>query len=380
MKKILVLIIAITIISCNEEVKQTGSLQELKSQKTLLVGKIDSLTTLLKSVENEILLLDPNSRLPIITTIPVKNKTFKHYVEIQGVVAADKNIDIRPELGGTITNIFVKEGQRVSAGQTLMQLDDSAIKNSIAELNTQLSLAKTTFERQERLWNQKIGSEMQYLQAKAQLEGLQNSLATLNTQAKKMKVIAPFSGVVDEIFPKKGELTSPQVSVVRLMNLDKIYVEADVTESFLPVIKIGTEAVLNFSSINKEVVASVSQIGNFINPDNRSFKTRIDLNNTDHSIKPNLLADLKILDFQKDGIVIPSNLVQQDQNGRDYVFSVEIVNDENRVVKKLISIEKEYNHEVFIIDGLIADDVLIDEGARLVKTGDIVKINNKLTN
>lgn len=378
MKKIFILIAIITVsISCGEEPQQNSSLQELNNQKINLVNQIDSLSKELKTVEGQLTLLDPTKRLPVVTTLPIKNDIFKHYIEIQGVVQADKNIGIIPEMGGTVTRILVKEGQRVSAGQTLIQLDDVVIKNSIAELNTQLSLAKTTFDRQERLWEQKIGSEMQYLQAKAQLESLQNNLASLNTQANKMRVTAPFSGIVDEIFPKKGELVGPQMPVVRLMNLDNVYVEADVTESYLPVVKIGTEAVLNFSSINKEVVSTISQIGNFINPDNRSFKTRINIKNSDHTIKPNLLADLKILDFKKEGLIIPSNLVQQDQNGNDYVFTLQSEDNEKSVVKKLITIEKSYNQEVFVSEGLAETDELINEGARLVKAGDIVKINNK---
>ena len=377
MKKILVLIAVITVLfSCAEEVKQSSSLQELNNQKIDLVSKIDSLTKELKTVESQITLVDPTKRLPIVTTLPVKNDVFKHFIEIQGVVKADKNIGIIPEMGGTVTRILVKEGQRVSAGQTLIQLDDAVTRNSIAELNTQLSLAQTTFDRQGRLWEQKIGSEMQFLQAKAQLESLQNNLASLNTQAKKMRVIAPFSGIVDEIFPKKGELTSPQFPVVRLMNLDNVYVEADVTETYLPVVKIGTEAVLFFSSINKEVVSKISQIGNFINPDNRSFKTRINIKNSDNTIKPNLLADLKILDFEKTGLIIPTNLVQQDQKGNDYVFTIKSENNENIVVKNLISIEKSYGQEVFVSVGLTETDALINEGARLVKAGDVVKINN----
>ena len=353
MKNILVLITVITVLfSCAKEIKQSSSLQELNNQKIDLVSKIDSLTKELKTVESQLTLLDPTKRLPIVTTLPIKNDVFKHFIEIQGVVKADKNIGIIPEMGGTVTHILVKEGQRVSAGQTLVQLDDAVIRNSIAELNTQLSLAQTTFDRQERLWEQKIGSEMQYLQAKAQLESLQNNLASLNTQAKKMRVTATFSGIVDEIFPKRGELTSPQTPVVRLMNLDNVYVEADVTETYLPVVKIGTEAILNFSSINKEVVSTISQIGNFINPDNRSFKTRINIKNSDHTIKPNLLADLKILDFKKTGLIIPTNLVQQDQKGNDYVFTIKSENNENIVVKNLISIEKSYGQEVFVSEGL----------------------------
>lgn len=375
MKNIALLFIAATfLISCGEEIEKT-SISELNSQKNTLLNQIDSLNQQLKIVEDKLSKLDTTRKLHVVTVLPVKNEIFKHYIEIQGVVQADKNIEIRPEMGGTVTAIYVKEGQKVAAGQTLIQLDDSAIKNSIAELTTQLNLAKTTFDRQKRLWDQKIGSEMQFLQAKAQKEGLENNLASLKTQAKKMKVIAPFSGIVDEVFPRIGELTSPQTPTVRLLNLDNVYIEADVTETYLPVVKIGTETILNFPSIGKEVESKISQIGNYINPDNRSFKARINIPNKDNTIKPNLLADLKIVDFKQEGLVIPSTLVQKDQKGNDYVFTLKTENNENVVIKKLITISKEYNNEVFITEGLEATDTLIDKGARIVKAGDFVKIN-----
>jgi multidrug efflux pump subunit AcrA (membrane-fusion protein) len=179
MKKIAFLIIVATLaISCGKEAKKS-SLEELNAQKTTLTTKIDSLNTLLKSVETEISKLGLDKNIQTITALPVKNDVFKHFLEIQGVAKANKNIEISPEIGGTVTAILVKEGQKVQAGQLLIQLDDASVKNSINELNTQLSLAKTTFERQERLWNQKIGSEMQYLQAKAQKESLENNLSSL---------------------------------------------------------------------------------------------------------------------------------------------------------------------------------------------------------
>ncbi len=374
MKNILLLFIAFAItISCGKEIKN-GSLEELNTKKTTIVSKIDSLNKELKLLDQEIIKLDESVKLHLVTVLPVKNDIFKHFIEIQGVVQTDKNIEIKPELGGVIRSIYVKEGQKVYSGQTLVQLDDSSIRNNIAELDTQINLAKTTFERQERLWKQKIGSEMQYLQAKAQKESLENNLATLRTQARKMKIIAPFSGIVDEIFPKNGELTSPQSPVIRLINLDKVYVEADVTETYLTVVKNGTEASIFFPSIDKKIDSKISQISNYINPDNRSFKVKINIPNKDQHIKPNLLADLKILDFKAEGLIIPSTLVQQDQKGNNYVYTLETKANEKVVVKKLISVANEYKNEIFVSDGLDAKDTLVNAGARLVKAGDIVKI------
>lgn len=377
MKKITFLFIAaILAISCGDNVKNS-SLEELNAKKTILITKIDSLNTALKSVEEEISKLDSTKNLQTVTVVPVKNEVFKHFLEIQGVAKANKNIEISPELGGTVTAILVREGQKVQSGQLLIQLDDSSIKNSMNELNTQLSLAKTTFERQERLWNQKIGSEMQYLQAKSQKESLENNLSSLRTQARKMRITAPFNGIVDEIFPRLGELTNPQMPAVRLLNLDNVYVEAEVTETFLPIIKEGTETEVHFASINKDINSKISQVGNFINPANRSFKIRINIDNKDQSIKPNLLADIKIVDFEKKGIIIPASLVQQDQNGKDYVFTIVTENNTQKVIKNLITVANEYNHEVYVSNGLKETDTLVNAGARFVKEGDQIKISKE---
>jgi RND family efflux transporter MFP subunit len=371
----LLFLLAAILISCGKDKVASTSLEQLNSQKNAILQSIDSLNKELKVIEQQMVKLDTAHRHAIVTVLPVKFDVFKHFVETQGVVKADKNIEIRPEMGGTVETILVKEGQKVYAGQVLVQLDDASIKNSINELKIQLDLAKTTFERQQRLWNQKIGSEMQYLQAKTQKESIEKSIASLQTQAKKMQITAPFAGIVDEIFPKKGELTSPQTAVVRLLNLDVVYVEADITETYLPIIKKNTEVLASFPSINKEIEAKITHVGSFINPDNRSFKVRITIPNPDGTIKPNLMANLKILDFKEEGIQIPNHLVQQDQTGKDFVYIVKNVNGEHIVAKNNIDVVKEYNKTVFVGDGLSKLDTLINLGARLVKTGDIVEIS-----
>ncbi len=374
MKKIILYILFIaTVVSCNKK-QELSSLNDLKNKKASIEKQMDSLNKILKDLDQKISKLDTDSRQLIVTTITPKKENFKHFIELQGVVKADKNIEIRPELGGTITNIYVKEGQRVKSGQVLMQLDDSSIQDNIAKINTQLNLAKTTFERQKRLWAQKIGSEMQFLQAKTQYESLEKNKSALLTQAGKMKIKAPFSGIIDDIFPKKGELASPQLPVARLVNLDQVYVEADVTETYLPFIKTGNEVIVKFSSINKEVKSKISQVGNVINPNNRSFKTKIQVNNKDRLIKPNLLADIQIVDFQKEGIIIPSNLIQKDKEGNSFVFVVKNEDGVNKAHKNIIKIANEYNHQSLIAEGLNKDDLLINKGSLIVKNGDLIEI------
>ena len=277
-------------------------------------------------------------------------------------------------MGGTVTALLVKEGDAVSKGQILATLDSEVIDNSVLQLETQLALATTTFERQARLWEQNIGSEIQYLQAKAQKEGLENSMKSLKAQARKMKIIAPFSGIIDQVFAKTGELTSSQMPFLRLVNLSTVYVESEVTETYLKAIKKGTEVLLNFRSIGTSAKASISQVGNFINPNNRSFKTRIDLENPNNELKANLLADIKINDFKATGIVIPSRLVQKDSNDKAFVYTIEPNGSNHKVVKTYITETMNYNNLSFISEGLLSTSILVDKGARLINTDEDVKL------
>ncbi len=361
--------------SCKKNDDQiAGSLEELQEQKTSVIKQIDSLNNILRDIEINISKKDSKSNYQIVSVISPIKEDFSHYIEIQGVVKADKNIEIRPEIGGTIQNIYVEEGQKVKKGQVLIQLDDSSIQDNIAELNTQLNLAKTTYERQQRLWDQKIGSEMQYLQAKTQFESLENNKTTLGNQAAKMKIKAPFSGIIDEIYPRNGELVSSQLAVIRLVNLDKVYLEADVTETFLPYIKKGNEALISFPSLNIEIKSEIAQVGNVINPNNRSFKTKINIKNENNLIKPNLLANIKIKDFSQNGIILPTSLIQKDKNGNSFIYIIHKKDTDYMVSKKIIQVANEYNQESLIVEGIKVNDTIINQGSRIVKDGELVKI------
>ncbi len=371
---IYILIIVVLFTSCSDKANTSLDLTKLTSKRDILKKQLDSINNELKNTEAAIAKLDTTKKLLIVTTINPKLQDFKHYINVQGTVKADKSIELQPEMGGTITKIYVSEGQRVRKGQTLAQFDASIINSNIAQVQTQLNLATTTFERQERLWKQKIGSEMQFLQAKANRESLESNLKSLQSQARKMKVVAPFSGTIDEVFAKTGELASPQMPFLRIINLNKVYIESDITETYLKDIKKGTEVVVNFSSLGKEMSSKISQVGSFINPNNRSFKARVDINNKDNELKANLLADIKINDFKANGIVLPSYILQKDSKGNQFVYTLKNENDSNLVVKTLVNVAKEYNDEAYISEGLSVDDLIIDKGSRLVKSNDVVKL------
>lgn len=374
-KALLIIAISLSFLSCkNEEAPQTP-LSELKSEKDLILKKMDSLSLRLNKIEENINLLDKTKKLQKVTLLTAKDTLFKHYISLQGTVVSDRNLILHPEMGGTITKILVSEGQRVRAGQRLVQFDNQSVLDQMNEIQTQLDLATTTYERQKRLWDQKIGSEIQFLQTKNQKESLEKTLKSLQTQLGKMTLRAPYSGVIDEIFAKKGAMTSMQSPILRLVNLSKIYVETEVPEAYLKSIKKGTPVIVHFDALGKEIQSKIAEVGNYINPENRSFKIKINVPNSSSNIKPNLLAELKINDFSQKGIVIPKQVIQVNQKEEEFIYT--ITRDslaKTRVRKILLTPLKEYNNEVLIDTDLKDGDEIVYEGGKFIKDGDEVLI------
>lgn len=373
-KNLIIIILIGVLISCQNSNKESNSIKELKNEKETLIRQIDSLGKRLSSVESKISKFSSVDQLTNVTAIQLEEKEFRHYLEVQGIIKADQSVEIYPERNGTVKKIYVSEGDKVSKGQTLLKIDSSVIEASIAELKTQLDLAVTTFNRQERLWRKKIGSEIEFLNAKAKKEGLENSLKSLRAQADKLQISSPFDGKVDEIFLKQGGVANPMVKAIRIINLDKVHVEIEVTESYLKYIKIGSIVELFFPSVNKNLSAKVNQIGNYINPENRSFKVRVDIENKDNTLKANLLADVKINDFEKIGIVIPNDLIQKDGSGKLFVYTLNKNSGSYIVEKTVIHQERSYNNESLISKGLTVGSILVDKGSRLVSVGEKVLI------
>lgn len=378
--RILILTIAASLFfACapKEETTTDNSLSGLKAQRTQLQKEINGLNKQISDLDISIAKLDTAKRLALVTTLPVMEKQFDHFFEVQGIIEADKNVILYPEMGGTVRQISVREGQKVSKGEILVSLDTELIELQIKELQTNLELATTTFERQKRLWDQKIGSEMQFLQAKAQKESLETSVATLKAQLRKNRIVAPFSGIVDEIWPKIGELTSPASPVIRLVNLDKIYLSADVSESYIATVKKGTVVEVNFPAYDITVPAKVKMVGNFINPGNRTFKVTVDVENRDNMIKPNLMGYLKIRDFSVDsGIVVPQRLIQEDPNGNNFIYTVKNSKKKTTAYRKPVKVGPTYKKETLIISGITTGAILVDKGSRSIKNDQTVLVEN----
>lgn len=364
-----------------EEVIESGDLSEIRQKKSELGAKQSELTTQIDMLDEAINELDKNRRLDLVTTLTIEDTLFKHYTEVQGNVATDENIIIYPEFSGVLTNIQVEEGQSVNRGQTLALIDDGGLSSELAQLEARAALAKTTFERQERLWKQNIGSEMQFLEAKTNFEATQRSLDQLKSQLAKTVVKAPFSGIIDEVISDEGEVVNPgQNQLFRLVNLNNMYIDAAVPENYLNTIQKGTGVLVEINSLNTELEGEVSQVSNNINPGNRTFRVRVAIPNENGRIKPNQIATVKLNDYTaEDAIVIPENAILKNALDENIVYVLEKTNEDSTGIARKTLVETGYvtNNHIEITSGLETGDVLIIEGARNLRDGQEVKIENE---
>lgn len=361
---------------------------DLPGKQALLKEKqkeLREVEKLIAQLESEINTLDPNSKKEapktLVTTDKVQVKDFERYVDIQSNVQSDDVVMASSETGGRLTKVTVDEGAYVKRGQLIATVDLETIDKQIDELNTALSLASDVYERQKRLWDQNIGSEIQYLQAKNNKERLEKSLETARFQLTKGNVYAPITGVVDMVFLKTGEMSAPGTPIVQILNTGKVKVVADVPEKFLKSVRKGQLVKMRFPALDRETEARVSLVGSSINPANRTFKVEVDIPNRDGLLKPNLLASMAIEDFAQDNaVVIPLDNVQQEVGGKSYVF-VQEENEEGQSVAKKIYVKtgESYNGEIIITEGLKGGEALIIKGARGLANNELIQVQTSTT-
>lgn len=362
-----------------DDVIKSGDIKAIKAKRADLNQQQRDIKSDLEKLDHYISSQEKQDRPVLITTEVLKDTLFKHYVEVQGNVDTDQNLVLNGEFSGVLTEVYVKEGQQVTKGQRLAKIDDGGLSSQVAQQETQLALAKTTFERQERLWNQNIGSEIQYLQAKTNYEAAQNAVNQMRSQLAKTIITAPFSGIVDDVIADPGQLIVPgQTPVIRLVNLSKMYVKASVPETYLTNIKKGSQVIVNLSSIQEEFVGTVSQVSNFINPANRSFEIQVDIPNKSGMVKPNLIATVKVNDYQADeAIVIPENILQENSVGDMIAYVYKPVNDTIGEAKRIVvETGRSYGNRVEIASGLKKGDTIIVEGSKNLREGQKVIIKN----
>ena len=378
MKKIiLIATIFALLFSCGKKEENTN-IDSLIASKNLvsIKAKRAELQTQLTKLDNAITELDiKNTEEALVSVETVIDTVFSHYLEIQGNVNTKENLIIYPQFAGILNTVNVIAGQKVSKGQVLGTIDDGGLSQQLGQLENQLALAKTTFERQKRLWDQKIGSEIQYLQAQTNMVSQQKAVSQMKAQMAKTRIIAPFNGVIDELIAERGQVVGPGQGLMRIINLNNMFVSTTVPESYIGKLKVGTEVSVYLASLGKSFKGKIRQVGNNINPNNRSFGIEVSVPNTDNLLRPNQVAKLKITDYTSvKAVVVPSNVIQEDADGNQFVFEISSVKDKTGIAKKvMVKVGKTSDNFTEILSGLEPKTLLVGDGVKTVSEG--MKLN-----
>lgn len=370
---IFILSVVTVLVSCS---KSGGDkLSEKRAELTKLQAEEKTISASIKKLQAELEILDPKKdveKVISVTVSPIATQNFKHFVEIQGRVDAKNNIFVSPQMGGAITNLYVKEGDYVKQGQVIGTVDNSILKQSIQEIDVQLETAKVFYEKQKSLWDQKIGTEIQYIQAKANVDALDKRLATLQTQTSMTKVVAPISGFVDEVRMRAGEMAAPGLGIVRIVNSDNLKVVAQVADTYASTIRQGDVVNVKFPDLGKETTAKLTFVGQTVNAASRTFTVEAAINKIDSQLKPNMTALMNINDQAKgNAIIINQNYIQHTEQG-DIVY-VAVSEGSKKVARsRVVTTGITYNGDIEITSGLKAGDMLITQGYQDLVDGQAV--------
>ncbi|MFM6982517.1 MAG: efflux RND transporter periplasmic adaptor subunit [Chitinophagaceae bacterium] len=362
---------ALFLIACGDNStldQKKKELEKLKQEEKSVQGKI-------KTLEAEIAKLDTSKKIDEdleIAIMPVKSELFKTYIDIQGRVDADENVSLSTQMPGVITRINVKPGDQVSKGQVLAETDINALLQQISDLETNLALAKQAFTKQQNLWKQNIGTEMQFLQAKTTKESLEKKMSAMNEQVRMSKIISPISGTVDAVNIKIAQMVAPGMGAINVVNFNNLKVKADLAETYSSRVKNGNTVQIYFPDINDSITAKINYAARAINPMTRTFTVEV-LLPANAKFHPNMVAKLKINDYQsaKPVITVPVKYIQKN-NDESFV----LVEENNVAVKKIITIAKEYNGIAELKSGLSEGDKVITEGYDLINAGDKIKVKS----
>jgi len=372
---ILTILLAFIIISCGQDGEMT--LEDKKAKLNELQKQQRELDKEIQVLEGSIAQEDPafvKENEVLVSVAEVAEESFSHEIEVRGSVKSRKNISVSSEVMGRINEVNVRLGDRVSQGEILAQVNAETLKDQIAELETALELATVVYNRQENLWNNKIGSEIQFLEAKNNKEMLERQLKTARTQLAKATIRAPFSGTVDEVSVKQGEMAQPGFPMFRIVSFNDMYVDADISERFISRFQVGDKVDVSFPALDRTLTSVISSVGNVINEKNRTFKVEVRLPSNERNIKPNLTTVLKLVDYSNpEALVLPTNLIQRDATG-NYVYVVDKQGSKTTAKKVYVERGVSYNSRTEVIAGLEAGTAVIDKGHREVAEGLSIKV------
>ena len=363
--------------SSDKSLVEDNDLAELITKRTYYTKQINDLSLELENINSAIDALGGTEKRQLITAFKSKTQPFEHQLEVQANIKTRQNVLIYPEFAGRLIKLNVEEGQKVKKGTLLAIIEDAGLKDQLDQIKLQLDLTKTTFERTKRLWDQKIGSEMMYLEAQTRYKAAKKQVSQIRQQLAKTKIYAPFSGVIDEIPARLGSNLIPGVTpVLRIVNLNSMFAESDVPENYLPNITKGSKATVTIPALNLVQKTQVHQTGNFISATNRTFRVEARLENPEGIIKPNLNARLSIIDYYNpEAIMIPLRVIRENANGQPYVFILSNPEKDNGYTteKRMIVLGKSKEEMIEILEGVTIDELIADEGVSLLVSNQKVK-------
>jgi len=368
--RIITLFLLVFLFSCSEN--KQAQLAKLKDQQQAVNDQIKKLETDLVNDKGTIVNSD---KFKFVGLTEVKTSTFDHYIRVQGKLDGDQNAAVFAEVPGSIFAKYADVGQKVVKGQVLAQIDDKQYKSQLESLETQYSFASELFDKQQRLWDQKIGSEVQYLQSKTNKESLDQQIASLKLQIEKFKIKSPINGTIEECNIRVGAVVSPdpRLAAYRVVAFNNVKITAEVSEAYSSKVNKGDKLVVKFPDINKDFDASIDFASRYINPVNRTFLIESNLSNGITELKANMIAILQINDYHADNsVVLPMNYIQTDAEG-SYVFVVRPKDNFNAAFKQAVTIGISYNGLAEILEGVKAGDKIVSAGFQDLIDGEYVR-------
>lgn len=370
-KPLIIFGIASVIISCSSgnENEKLIELEKLKKEEAVLKDKIAKL-------ETEVALTDTTDKVKskLVSVTEMKPQPFNHYIEVQGKVEGDEDIVVSAQSMGTVTDVLVNAGDKVSKGQVMATVDDRSIRQNLESLKSQMDLSTTLYNKQKNLWDQKIGSEVQYLSAKTQKESLEKQVAALQDQWDMTRIKSPINGTVDDVKIKTGQMMAPGIPAVRVVNLSALKVKGEIPESYISYVNKGNPVKIFFPDLNTEIESKVDYSGKAINVINRTFNVEVKLKSSKEQFHPNQVAVIRIADYTSGkAMIIPIGAIMKGTEG-EYVFVASGEGGKLKAKRKIVKSGKTYNGNVEITEGIMPGDKVITFGYQNLVEGDIISI------
>ena len=357
------------LVSCGQGTDKKAELEKLKMQHDQLAAQIALLEAEINPDGEK-----AEQKSVSVSVTPSVACVFNHYIDVQGTVDGDQNIAVSPQMPGIVTAVYVQEGTPVKKGQVMVDLDDQVTKQSLEEVNTQLALAASIFEKQSALWEKKIGSELQYLQAKTTKESLEQRVNTIKEQLKMAKIISPINGTVESVPLRIGQMASPGMptSTIRVINMSVAKITADVAETYATRIKDGNPALVSFPDLGKDIETKLNFTSRFIDPTNRTFRVECKISARDVELRANMIAYIKIKDYTNEkAFCLPVNYVQNNQDGK-FIYIAKQNGNDWMAERRMIKTGSDYNGNIEVLEGITAGENIITSGFQNLNGGEKV--------